>query len=283
MFLYRPDQEPDQEPSVPQYGTAIGASGLGRNGRDVGRYVFAEVEPNQWRLWGLLDVDQSFRADVDVLAQPTAGDWVGTPIDLTVQPGRTLSHNYEVAQLISATPPAFLVENASGEVLELETRALTTLTLTATSVGPIDAATSGFVLRLTDDDGDGLPDDATEDGVPDVSLRAFLRWLPRPSETSEEDEVIVPLLFDPGSLVSRLSSGRLTAVSVSALTCLVVPQAQRVSRRGGVREVQVVGTPPLGEYELVVLADQGQFWRIPNAMGRTNPSQAVRFRFGRGP
>ena len=281
LFLYRPFEGPPAEPAVPVAVTAVSAGQLERSGR----FVFGEVGSNPYRLVGLLDVDQDFRADVDVLAQVTAGDRVGPALEFDLQPGRPLEVAYAAETVVTTEPPAFRVENATSDTFSLDATegvSLTVVNLVADPLGRFDPAKRGFPVGLVDDDGDGLPDDRDGDRVPDLTLTALLRWLPRPGQHRAGTDVVVPLVLDPSTLLSRLEGNVRLRLLVDRLSFTVVPQAQEVLRRQGRREVRPFGPPPRGDYELVVLAGAGQFWRLPNQLRDAHPSQAVRFRFERG-
>jgi hypothetical protein len=280
LFLYRPTEGPPAEPALPIAVTAVSAAGLER----TGRYVFGEVGANPYRLFGLLDVDQDFRGDVDVLAQPSAGDRIGAGVELDLQPGRPVEQDYALETLVTDEPPAFRVENATGNTFALDATsavALTTLTLVADPLGRFEPSKTGFSVGLVDDDRDGLPDDRDGDRVPDLTVTALLRWLPRPGQHRAGTDVIVPLLLNPAPFLARLEGNVRLRLVVDRLSLSVLPQAQEVLRRQGRREVRPFGPPPVGDYELVLLSGTGQFWRLPNQLGPTEASQALRFRFDR--
>ncbi|MDX2014768.1 MAG: hypothetical protein SFW67_31510 [Myxococcaceae bacterium] len=280
FFLYRPLEGLPAEPAVPIAVTAVSADQLER----TGRYVFGEVRANPYRLFGLLDVDQDFRGDVDVLAQPTAGDRVGAGVELNLQPGRPAELDYRVDALVATEPPAFRVENATGNTFALDATdgvALTTLTLAADPLDRFEPSKSGFPVGLVDEDGDGVADDRDGDRVPDLTLTALLRWLPRPGQHRDGTDVVVPLVLNPAPFLSRLEGNVRLRLLVDRLSLTVLPQAQEVLRRQGRRELRPFGPPPVGDYELVLLGGTGQFWRVPNQLGDRVASQALRFRFDR--
>ncbi len=280
LFLYRPTEGPPGEPAFPVFVTGVSAQRLG----STGRYLFGEVAANPWRLWGFFDVDQNFRADVDVLAQPTAGDRTGQGVEFNLQPGRPHVLDYAIAERVPFEPPAFHVENVDGNTFPLDATdgvALTTLNLVADALGRFDSAKTGFVIGLRDDDGDGRSDDVDGDRVPDLTFTALLRWLPRPGQHQEDSDVVVPLVLNPAPFLSQLGGDVRQRLLIDRLSLTVLPQAQEVLRRNGRRELRTFGRPPVGEYELIVLGGNGQFWRLPNQLGPSVQSQALRFRFER--
>lgn len=278
LFLYGSGEGPPAEPALPRQVSAVSARRL----LDEGRYVFGEVPANPYRLWGFLDVDQDFRAEVDVLAQPTAGDRVGPGVEFNLQPGRALELDYAIDRLVAFEPPAFRVDTMADVLaLDATTGAVTTLTLIADPLGRLSPERTGFELGLVDEDGDGRPDDRDGDRVPDLTFTALLRWLPRPGQNPDGNEVIVPLVFNAAPFLSRLEGDVRLRLLVDRLSLTVVPQAQEVLRRPGRRELRGFGPPPVGEYELLIVTGTGQFWRMPNQLAGEVASQGVRFRFER--
>lgn len=275
LFLYAPGRGLPNEPAVPEAVTAVSANRLSSG------YVFGEVAANPYRLFGILDIGQDFRADIDVLAQPTRGDRVGQGVEFNLQPGRPLELDCQVSARVERDPPAFRVENVDGPVVALDATQAgpTVLNVVADSVGQFSSA--GFPIGLVDEDGDGTPDDRDGDRVPDLSLLFFLRWLPAPGQNPSGEDIVVPLVPNPAPLLSSLGGDVRARLMVDRLTLVVVPQAQVLEVRGSRRTLRAFGAPGTGEYELVVLSGDGQFWRLPNQLGPTIESQAVRFRFER--
>lgn len=274
LFLYRPGEGPPGAPATPLDATAVGARRLAEDPR----FVFPLVEPNTYRAFGLIDVDGDFDPSFDVLAQPSKGDRVGWTNPFAVQPGRGAIVSVEIDEPVFANPPAFSIEGEPDfdVVLDPALDAITPVTLVADAAGHYDSREVAFTLGLVDADGDQRPDDVDGDGVPDLSLRFFLRWLPLPGQLRGDSTVIVPLLFDPSSFLRTLE-GRLGAsVSVLRLQVVMVPQAQSLTPEAdGGTAIAAFGPPPAGAYELVVLAAGGQFWKLPNAWGAQVPSQGT--------
>jgi hypothetical protein len=265
VFLYRPGEGPPGAPAVPGAVTAVSAKRLETDPR----YVIANVKPNAWRLFGLIDVDSDFDGTVDVLSQPSAGDRVSTPVDFQSQPGRGAIVPLEISTPIFTEPPAFSFEGEADNdvVLDPALDAITPLTLVADAVGQFDPKKVGFTFGLVDADGDQRPDDVNGDGTPDLSLQLFLRWLPRPGQVEEGTTVIVPLVFDPSPFIRTLEGRLDTTVTAGRLQVVMVPQAQALGPGAdGGTGIQPWGAPPAGDYELVALAAGGQFWRIPNQL-----------------
>jgi len=231
-----------------------------------------------------LDVDGNFDPNVDVLAQPGAGDRVGPGVDLNVQPSRVQTADVPLPDFVPDEPPAFVVEGESSEVvLDDASGVPTPVTIVIDTVGGrLDKAHTAFVFSLVDANNDGLPDDANGDGVPDLSFTAFLHWLPLPGQLLPGHDVIVPLAPNPAPILGALGGDLGRRLLVDRLQLFPVPQAQELV--GGKLQsdsFQPFGPPPRGDYELVVLAGSGQFWRMPNHLGADLPSQGTRIRFDR--
>jgi hypothetical protein len=143
----------------------------------------------------------------------------------------------------------------------------------------MDPARTTFLVRYADDDGDGAPDDANGDRLPDLYPRVLLRRLADgPSRTS----TVVPLILDPSPFRDALAVG---GSSLTPSLSLIVPPVA-VSIAGGVRTV--LDAIPPGAYEAVVISATGQTWIVPNPLdalqpGATDPTQSVRVRFEPGP
>lgn len=279
LFLYRPGEGPPGAPVTPAFATAISRERLATDPR----FVFGEVRPNPWSLWGLLDGNDNFDPQVDVLAQPGAGDRVGEAQPINVQPGLRQRFDYSATTLVQFEPPAFHVVGAGAEVhYAVQTDLVTPISISADAVGRLDAKKVGFPLGLVDADHDGRADDANGDGVPDLSLQFVLLWQPLPGQISTTDQLIVPLTFDPTPILASLGGDLLATFVMSDLQLYLVPQAQWLRRdASGRAALEAAGAPPPGGYALVALAVGGQFWRIPNELGPSIPSQATRFSFDR--
>ncbi len=272
LFLYKPAEGPPGGPSVPAYSTAISAARLSTDSH----FVFADVKPNPWKLFGLLDTNANFDPSFDVLSQPSAGDRIGEGVAVNVQPGRGLQTDYSAQTLVTTEPPAFHLQQTPVEVTLDLSSAMTPLTLEADPVGRFDATKTKFRLGLVDANNDGVPDLDTT-GTPKLSLTFFLHWLPRPGQAAAGTNVIVPMAFNPSPFLTTLNGRLGTAVSTSILQVYPLPQAQALTVDDkGVQHTAVFGAPPFGDYELIVFAPGGQFWRMPNQLGAQVASQSTR-------
>lgn len=276
LFLYEPGQGFPGSPAVPVYASAASA---GRRAEGDGRFVFARVAANPYRLWGFVDVNGNFDPNIDVLAQPGAGDRVGTGTELNLQPGKTQEASVMIEGLVAREPPAFRLENGETDIaLDAQPNTPVALTLLADDMGNrLDPKKVGFAIGLADADRDGRPDDANKDSIPDLSLQLVLRFVPRPGQVKAGSTVIVPVVLNPAPFLTALGGSVTTEVIVDRLQGYVLPQAQELIGT----QIIPIGQPPAGEYELVALAASGQYWRIPNGLKGVLPGQGVRFHFDR--
>ncbi len=272
LFLYKPNEGPPGGPAVPAFVTAISAARLS----DDRHFVFSEVAPNPWKLFGLLDTDGNFDPNVDVLSQPSAGDRVGEGVQINVQPGRGATADYSAYTLVKTEPPAFHLQEARSGAVNLVFDAMTPVTLVADAVGTFEPTKTQFRLALVDANGDGRPD-VGSDNVPVLSLTVLLRWLPRPGQAAAGTNVVVPTAFNPAPFLTSLNGDLTATVFADTLQAFPLPQAQSVSTDAkGVTTTAVYGAPPFGDYELLVVSQGAQFWRLPNQLGTKVDSQSVR-------
>lgn len=292
VFLYAPGQGPPLTQAFPDQTTAV--SDLRIKDGDP-RFLFASVEPNAYRLWAFLDTNLNFETEIDVLGAAGAGDRISQGVELNLQPGQHLEQSLPVRQFVEHEPPAFHIEGA-GSYVELfdQPNELVQFDLRANALGVLEPQRTGFVVGLGDKDGDGTPDDGNGDRIPDLYPEIYLRFLRRPGQVvpldsrGEPAEVIVPLAFSPGPFLSALAGDPSAEVVVDRLQAFLLPQAQAITfETGRGRVVTPMDAIPVGEYELWVVTEAGQFWRIPNDLGTEKaqhlggpfPSQRVTFRF----
>ena len=283
LFLYRSGEGYPGLPAVPTYVTAASAQRrLGGNND----FVFAQVLPNPYRLWAFVDVNGNFDPQIDVLAQPGASDRVSAGVELNLQPTKTHFEAVSITTLVEREPPAFRLEGVTGSaeiVLDTQPNSTTALTLLADNAGgKLNLKKAGFSIGLVDANHDGQPDDANADGIPDLSLQLFLRFVPRPGQVQPGSMVIVPVVVNPAPFLTTLNGSLAEHVVVDRIQGYVVPQAQElVIAPNKPLQLNPIGAPPPGQYELVVLSSNGQYWRMPNGLAGVLPEQGVRFHFDR--
>ncbi len=297
VLLYPAAGSRARNETVPEYVTAVSDERLSRG--DF-RFVFGAVQPNPYRMYAVLDFDRDFPPDLAILAQPGAGDRRSAFVDLNLQPGEALVRDLVIDIPVSWEPPAFRLESDAGLVSFSDVPSqVESLTLVLDDLGGLlDRAKLAFLVRLVDQNQDGLPDDDDGDGIPDLYPKVFLRYLPKPGQTVPVDRmgrpatVLLPMALDPAPFLATLGANLERAVAVERLTAFLVPQAVTVTDEPGrgPTTTALEAIPP-GEYELVVVHESGQFWSLPNELataraerfGGPFPAQGTRFQVVRGP
>jgi hypothetical protein len=268
VFLFAPGEGPPEGLAVPRYVTAVPELRLGAGDS---RFLFAEVVPGPYRLWGFLDANGDVDLSVDVLAQPGAGDWLpDAAVEVEVPVAGTLHQDLELTRRRRHGPPAFRVtgEGTDGGVVTMPDSplTLTSLAVEADGLGLLRGEEARFFVRFRDEDGDGGADDLNGDGIPELFPQFFLRFVPRPGQTvplladGGAAQVIVPLILNPLPFIPVLQGDVTREASAASLQLFVVPQAQAL---------------PVGEYQLWAVSAEGAFWYVPNALGDRD-SEALR-------
>lgn len=285
VFLYRSGEGPPSRPAIPRHATAVSSVRLASDPH----FVFAAVARAPYRLWGFLDRDRDVRLDVDLLAQPSAGDLTSAGLELS-EDLFDAAHGSATAQvpaplvldrLTPFDPPAFEIPGAESAVV-LPDQPLLPVRFTVRTTrlsGLLDQVS--FPVSLADADGDGMPEDRDGDGLMDLYPQLAFRFLPRGGQTvpdagvGDVPDVLIPLLVESLQIRAALGGDPARVLPLDELALTVLPVA-----------VTPDGTPlpaiPVGEYELVALTESGQVWRVPSALGAQHPSQATRFRVVHG-
>ncbi|MHB8875908.1 MAG: hypothetical protein ACYC8T_19645 [Myxococcaceae bacterium] len=287
LFLYTRTPGAPTEAAVPRYLTAVPDARLALGDS---RYVFGAVQPNPYRLGAFLDVDGNFQADLDVLAQPGAGDRTAASVELNLQPGEHLALDLAIDQPVAREPPAFRIDGATGDEIQLPDQlSITSFELVLEPLnGTLSKDRLTFAVSLAG---------TRTNGIPDLHPQVFLRFLPRPGQVVPVDRlgrpatVVVPLTFNPAPFLSNLGGDMNAEIAVDRLQVFLLPQAQAITEDSGKgRVVTAMDAIPVGAYELVMLTRSGQFWRIPNDLagpaaekvGGPYPGQGTHFRFVHG-
>lgn len=130
-----------------------------------------------------------------------------------------------------------------------------------------EAAT--FLLRYVDGDGDGVPDDANKDGIPEFWPKVFVKRLADADVPLKDDAAPIVLAagFRPDVVLPMLMNGdgtpRMTPVPVTSLDLAIRPMA--LDATDPLAPKPLASVPP-GRYAVIVIQFTGQTWRVPNEL-----------------
>lgn len=286
-------------------------------------FAFSLIAPGRYQVRAFLDANDDFVPWYGVTNEVNTGDLGGAAVDAARntrtfeiavdandRPGEvsdvsvTLSDTmrvtvdrpvFEVTLQGSSTP---LPEaTLAGAPLSLELRAK------PVNEGVVKQAQPVFLARFVDDNGDGMPDDANADGVPDVWPRVVVRKLTgdaNANQLADENDLDRNGLIDESGLdYEHLNPGTNAVIAADGTPDLVVLAAglnvaemapQLVDAMGRVkptptpltrlpliirplaldatdprRPAPIKGVPD-GRYAITLIQQTGQTWRVPNEL-----------------
>ncbi|MFO0729078.1 MAG: hypothetical protein U1E65_35185 [Myxococcota bacterium] len=252
-------------------------------------FTIPTVAEGDYQIRAFLDADDDFNPLSDLLSQPTAGDVGGAYVDSSTRQYQTLhvdkdkatEHDILVilAQTMPLERPAFAITSSTGAVdlnpsYRVPFSAPAAMHLVAHPLNReqvrMSPERSGFLITYADDDGDGRPDDANGDHLPDLYPKVLLRQRGTPEGTT----VVVPLIISPLPFVDALAAHG-SSVTPS-LDLIVPPVAVSITAAGRT----ILPSIPAGDYDTVVIESTGQTWQIPNDIDTaqptaTDPTQSV--------
>lgn len=296
----------------------FGAAVDGDAGPFTAPFAFSLVPPGRYLVRGFLDADDDFLPWYGVTADVTQGDVGGAALtasrELRVVEVGTDEAGLPVAALdvpvtfsdaarVPVDRPVFAVPTAQEgpPVVTLEGSQLAVdLVATPLDDGVVQQAQPGFLVRLVDDDGDGQPDDANGDGVPEVWPRVVVRKLAGAHALVDENDVDRNGLLDaegvdyghvdPASGAAIAADGKPDLAVLAAGFDVSEYAAQLVDAQGRVKpaptlvpklrlvvraralDVSVPGAPavlqavPSGDWSITIIQQTGQTWRVPNEL-----------------
>jgi hypothetical protein len=249
VFLYATGEGPPAKPAVPELATAVSAVRLSAGDP---HFVFANVPDGPHRLWGFLDRDRSARLDVDVLAQPGAGDLTARGQELA---GRAVPEPLVLDVPTPFDPPAFEIAGAESFVV-LPDQPLLPVRFSIQTTRLSERLHQVAFAVSQDAEGTFFP-------------QVAFRFLAKPGQDGEG--ALIPLLIESQlQLQQALGGDPSRIIPLDQLPLTVLPFA--VDAAGG--QLPVI---PVGEYQLVVVEQSGQVWTLPNGLAGAEPSQATRF------
>jgi hypothetical protein len=255
-------------------------------------YRIGGLPQGSYVLQALDDVDENF-STLSLLRTPTSGDLIGAVLDpSTGRPatiavsGNVTGKDVTLALRVPADPPAFEIDGATAAQMPVDQ--VTPLRF-AVRAKPLSfpagkAPAPQFAVQLVRDSG-GAAVDADHDGLPDVWPRVFLVRLD-PSDPAGLTQYVspdlhttrtqvIPAAVDPTPFLPALQpqpGGNAPPVLTDKLSIVVRPALFDAGSPGAPPE-RVPLQP--GTYRIVLVAQTGQAWQIPNEAGSAALDPAV--------
>jgi hypothetical protein len=290
-------------------------------------FAFSLVNPGQYQVRAFVDANDDFIPWYGVTNEVNTGDVGGAAIDSLTKAPLTI----EVPAATDGTPqPALDVPVSIGDTARVPVdRPVFEVTMPGSST-PLDEATLAaaplalelkvrptaegvvkqpnpvFLARFIDDDGDGAPDDANRDGVPDLWPRVVVRKLaneaPGVNPLADEndldrnglvddtgvdyehsnapadgvpDVVVLAAGVNPTELAPQLldAMGKVKPTPTPLTRLPIVIRNTALDATNSRQPLPIKGVPD-GRYAITVIQQTGQTWRVPNEL---QPALAGRF------
>lgn len=271
-------------------------------------FTFSLVEPGSYLVRGFVDANHDFIPWYDVTSQPNTGDVGGAAVNPLTEAAElvTVSLNEESQEITPGTTsvsfsdtakvpvdrPAFFVAQSAAQ------GPMTVLTLKSQPIddGVVHEPRPAFLIRLVDEDGDGVPDDTNQDGVPDLWPRVFVRKVADAVPTGLIDEndldkdgvldesgvdylhadgtqdgqpdvVLLAAGINPQPYLAQLfdtnGAPNFAPIPMNEVSLIIRPIAVDASNRAAPAPLKTV---PTGHYAITVMNFTGQTWRVPNEL-----------------
>lgn len=292
----------------------------GSSGPFTAPFTFSLVAPGRYLVQGFIDRDgcipespgcvpPDFNPWFGVTGEPNAGDVGGAAVDAATRARRIIElkpredgslpviTGVNVSFSSEATVPLDrpVFEVSAGDARFDPSQGMKLLELSAVGLrqGPVNQPNPMFLVRYVDDDGDGVPDDANGDGIPDFWPKVIVRKLAdapaitdenvdRQGELREDgrdyeraeggfdgkpDAVVLAAGLHPEPLLAALQNEdgtpKMTAVPMTSLTVVIQPMAFDASDPKAPAPLKTV---PSGRYAIILIQSTGQTWRLPNEL-----------------
>jgi hypothetical protein len=299
------------------------------NDQDVGPFTapfaFSLVNAGQYQIRAFLDANNDWIPWYSVTNEVNTGDVGGAAVDSVTRsprlidvpvgadgfptPALDVPVTVADAARVPSDRPAFEVSvpNGTAPLNEVTLGAMPlSLELRVRPIGdgPIQQGQPVFLARFVDDNNDGAPDDANQDGVPEMWPRIVVRKLaaltPQVNPLADENDLdrngivdetgadyehINPMngaILDPDGrpdlvvLVAGINSaslapqlldtmGRVKTTPTPLTRLPIVIRPQALDATDARRPVPLRGLPE-GRYAITVVQLTGQTWRVPNEL-----------------
>ncbi len=302
----------------------FGAAVPGDTGPFTAAFAFSLVPPGKYIVRGFVDSNVDFIPWYDVTAQVNAGDVGGAAIEPTTRANRELTVGVDTpaldvpvsfsdTALVPVDRPSFQVDGGFSSITFTPAGPLVLeLNLMRLDAGVIHQGAPAFLVKLIDDDNNGVPDDANKDGVPDFWPKVLVRKLtdaPGVSDLLDENDLDKNGILDatgedyehvnPANGLTVPPDGKPDAVVLAAgfdpteLLPLLIDPVTMMPRPTPVPvgKLKLVLRPqafdlsnpaapqplkamPKGKYAITVVQLSGQTWRVPNEL---KPGVAEKF------
>lgn len=286
----------------------FGSALAGEMGPFTAPFAFSLVPPGRYLIRGFVDADDDFIPWYGVTADTTRGDVGGAAVDLPSRVDRVIEVpvdeggrpqavldvpvGFSDATAIPFDRPIFSVVGGMDSVTLTSQPVVIELASTPIEEGILTQLAPTFLVRLVDNDGDGMADDANGDGVADMWPRVVVRKIAEGTnplldendldkngiidaegkdyapEDGSPDLVVLAAGFDVSEYAASLvdANGRVkpSPTPIRRLKLVIRPRALDVSVPNAPK---VLTTVPKGHYAITVIQQTGQTWRVPNELG----------------
>lgn len=280
-------------------------------------YAFPLVAPGRYLVRAFIDANDDFIPWYGVTADVTAGDVGGGAVDPVTRQPRVVEVGVDEAggpvpalgvpvsisdaARVPLDRPIFSIAGGMDSVTLGAAPVVLQLRATPITEGVLQQPSPAFLVRFVDDDGDGVPDDANADGVPDMWPRVVVRKVrsamdpltdendldgngvvdaegedyehvnPSTGEVipadGKPDVVVLAAGFDVSEYAAVLldDMGRVkpAPTPLDALKLVVRPRALDASTPASPGVLKAL---PIGTWAITVIQETGQTWRVPNEL-----------------
>lgn len=295
----------------------FGAALDGDAGPFTAPFAFSLVAPGRYLVRGFVDADDDFIPWYGATADTTAGDVGGAAVDPVTRAPRVLEVDtdeagqpvpvldvpvsFSDAARVPVDRPVFSVAGGAVNVTVSGSPKVIELQATPLTEGVVDQGSPAFLVRLLDENGDGVPDDVNGDGVPEVWPRVVVRKVQdEGSPLIDENDldkngvvdatgasyeraapqgqvpgpsaVVLAAGFDVSEyaalLVDEQGRPKATPTPVPRLKLVLQPRAFDAAVPS---QPALLASVPSGRYAVTVIQLTGQTWRVPNELGLEVP------------